>query len=104
MILIAMVFLWLGMKNKLEKYRWLLRIGVWMFPISFLASMAGWIVAEVGRQPWTIEGLLSTAYSASNITSTAVILTFWIFLAVLITLVIAEINIMLHAIKKGPNK
>lgn len=104
MILIAMVFLWLGMKNKLEKYRWLLRIGVWMFPISFIASMAGWIVAEVGRQPWTIEGLLSTAYSASNITSTAVMLTFWIFLAVLITLVIAEIKIMVSAIKKGPNK
>jgi len=104
MILVAAVFLWLGIKNKLEKYRWLLKIGIWMFPISFLASMAGWIVVEVGRQPWTIDGLLSTSYSTSNITTTAVLLTFWIFLSVLIALVIAEYKIMLNAIKKGPNK
>lgn len=104
MVLIASIFLWLGMKNQLEKYRWLLHIGIWTFPFVFLASMTGWIVAEVGRQPWTIEGLLSTAYSTSNITTTAVILTFWIFLGVLLTLVAAELKIMIHAIKKGPNK
>jgi cytochrome d ubiquinol oxidase subunit I len=104
MIFVAAIFLWLGIKNKLEKYRWLLKIGIWMFPISFLASMAGWVVVEVGRQPWTIDGLLSTSYSTSNITTTAVLLTFWIFLSVLIALVIAEFRIMLNAIKKGPNK
>ena len=104
MILMAMIFLWLGMKNKLEKYKWLLKIGIWMFPISFLASMAGWVVVEVGRQPWTIDGLLSTSYSTSNITSTAVLLTFWIFLSVLLALVAAEVKIMLNAIKKGPNQ
>lgn len=104
MILIAMVFLWLGIKNKLEQYPWLLKIGIWMFPLSFLASMSGWIVVEVGRQPWTIDGLLSTAYSTSHITTTAVLLTFWIFLAVLLALVFAEIKIMLNAIKKGTNQ
>lgn len=104
MILMAMIFLWLGMKNKLEKYKWLLKIGIWMFPISFLASMSGWVVVEVGRQPWTIDGLLATSYSTSNITSTAVLLTFWIFLSVLLALVVAEFKIMLNAIKKGPNQ
>ncbi len=102
MILIAALFLWFGMKNKLEKYRWLLKIGIWMFPVSFLASMAGWIVAEVGRQPWTIDGLLATSHSTSNITTSAVILTFFIFLSVLLTLFIAEVRIMLNIIKKGP--
>jgi cytochrome bd ubiquinol oxidase subunit I len=104
MILIAVLYLWFGVKNKLEKHRWLLKIGVWMFPLSLTASMAGWIVAEVGRQPWTIEGLLATTHSTSNITTNAVILTFWIFLTVLLTLLVAEMRIMTNIIKKGPNK
>ena len=102
-ILIAAVFLYLAVKNKLEKNKWLLHIGIWCFPFAMLASMAGWIVAEVGRQPWTIQGLLPTMVSTSNINANAVILTFWMFLALLITLVIAEVKIMLTAIGKGPD-
>ncbi len=101
-ILIAAIYLWLAIKNKLEKYRLLLKIGIWMFPLAFIASMTGWIVAEVGRQPWTIQGLLTTSSSTSNISSSAVILTFWLFAAVLSVLFIAEIRIMLGLIKKGP--
>ncbi len=101
-ILIAALFLWFGVKDRLERHKWLLRIGIWSFPLSFIASMAGWIVAEVGRQPWTIQGLLPTMISTSNISANAVILTFWLFFAVLSVLLIAEIRIMLNVIKKGP--
>ncbi len=92
----------LAVKNRLENNRWLLHLCIWCFPLAFVSSMAGWIVAEVGRQPWTIQGLLPTMISTSNINSTAVILTFWMFAAMLTVLVIAEYKIMAAAIRKGP--
>jgi cytochrome bd ubiquinol oxidase subunit I len=102
LILVAALLLYLSVKNKLEKYKWLLHIAIWTFPLSFVASMTGWIVAEVGRQPWTIQGLLPTMVSTSNISANAVILTFWLFFTVLSVLLIAEIKIILGAIKNGP--
>ena len=102
-VAIAALILYLTIKNKLEKNKWLIWVGIWSFPLAMLASMAGWIVAEVGRQPWTIQGLLPTMASTSNINSNAVILTFWMFLILLMTLLIAEIRIMLVAVRKGPD-
>ncbi|MDI7065871.1 cytochrome ubiquinol oxidase subunit I, partial [Klebsiella pneumoniae] len=52
----------------LEKRRWFLRWAVWAIPLPWLAAEFGWIVAEVGRQPWTIAGILPTALSASSLT------------------------------------
>jgi cytochrome d ubiquinol oxidase subunit I len=103
LIAVAALFLYLVVKNKLENYKWILHLGIWSFPLAFIASMAGWIVAEVGRQPWTIQGLLPTMVSTSNINSNAVILTFWMFLALLSLLVIAEVKIMITTIRKGPD-
>ena len=102
-IAVAALFLFLTIKNRLEANKWLLHVGIWCFPLAFIASMAGWIVAEVGRQPWTIQGLLPTMVSTSNISANAVILTFWMFAALLTVLVVAEIKIMLTAIRKGPD-
>jgi cytochrome d ubiquinol oxidase subunit I len=102
-IALAALLLYLAIKNKLENQKWLLWIGILSFPLAMIASMAGWIVAEVGRQPWTIQGLLPTMVSTSNINSNAVVLTFWMFLVILLTLVFAEVRIMLAAIRKGPD-
>jgi cytochrome d ubiquinol oxidase subunit I len=103
LILLGGLFLYLGMKNKL-KNKWLLRAGIFSFPLALLASMAGWIVAEMGRQPWTIQDLLPTMKSVSNINTSSVILTFWMFFIILIALVVAEVSIMLNAIKQGPEE
>lgn len=103
-IALLLMFLYTAVQNKLEEQRWLLHVGIWAFPLAFLASMAGWIVAEVGRQPWTIQGLLPTMLSTSNINANAVILTFWMFVALLTVLVAAEVKIMLTTIKKGPDQ
>jgi cytochrome bd ubiquinol oxidase subunit I len=103
-IVIFIMLLYLAIMNQLQKHRWLLRLGIWSFPMAFIASMAGWVVAEVGRQPWTIQGLLPTMISTSNINANAVILTFWMFVVMLTILVIAEVRIMRTAITKGPNK
>ena len=63
--------------------------------------MLGWIVAEVGRQPWAIQDLLPTAVATSQINSSSVQLTFWIFAVLFTILLIAEIRIMLSQIKSG---
>jgi cytochrome bd ubiquinol oxidase subunit I len=103
-MVIFIMLIYLAILNQLHKHTWLLRLGIWSFPLAFIASMAGWVVAEVGRQPWTIQGLLPTMLSASNINAHAVMLTFWMFLSILTILVVAEIKIMKTAIAKGPHK
>jgi len=102
LVVIAALVLYMTVKNKIYSRKWLLRLGILGFPLAFIASKAGWIVAEVGRQPWTIQGQLTTMASTSNLNTLSVILTFWIFFAILSVLVIAEVRIMLNAIKKGP--
>ncbi|MBU0488894.1 MAG: cytochrome ubiquinol oxidase subunit I [Bacteroidetes bacterium] len=94
--------LFLSMKNKLHTKKWLLRAGIWSFPLGMIASMTGWIVAEVGRQPWVIQDLLPTFIATSNIDASAVKITFFLFLALFTTLLIAEVRIMTTQIKSGP--
>ncbi len=102
-IVLFLLILYLAVTDKLPENRWLLWLSIWAFPLAFLASMAGWIVAEVGRQPWTIQGLLPTMVSTSNINANAVIFTFWMFAALLTVLVLAEFKIMTTTIKRGPD-
>jgi len=90
-------------KNTFHKHKWLLWIGVMMIPLAYLASEAGWIVAEVGRQPWVIQDLMPTVAAVSRLNASTVQITFWLFAAVFTVLLIAEIKIMLTQIKKGPN-
>jgi hypothetical protein len=66
--------------------------------VQVIAS-AGWIVAEVGRQPWTIQNLLPNIAAVSQIDAYSVQITFFLFLIIFTTLLIAEIKIMLSAIK-----
>jgi cytochrome d ubiquinol oxidase subunit I len=89
-------------RNKLIEKKWLLRLLVFTIPLAFIASMSGWIVAEVGRQPWTIQDLLPAVASVSQIDASAVQITFWLFTAVFTALLIAELKIMFKQIKIGP--
>lgn len=73
-------------------------------PLAYAASEAGWIVAEVGRQPWTIQDLLPNCAAVSKLPVGSVKTTFWIFAVMFTTLLIAELCIMLRAISVGPEK
>ena len=53
----------------LDKRRWFLRWAVWAIPLPWIAAEFGWVVAELGRQPWTIAGVLPTSLSASSLTA-----------------------------------
>lgn len=102
-----LLFAWLlyaGIKNKLEKHRWVLQLSVWSILLGYIASELGWIVAEVGRQPWTIQDLLPVGISTSHLQVSSVQTTFFMFLILFTVLLIAELKIMLTQIKKGPEE
>ena len=103
-ILLFIFSLWWSQKDRLEKRRWFLYVSLWSIPLVYIASQAGWIVAEVGRQPWTIQDLLPASAAVSGVSVGTVQTTFFIFFGLIGTLLIAEISIMLKQIKKGPEK
>lgn len=96
------LILFIMYKKKLEKAKWLLRLTLWTIPLGFIASQTGWIVAEMGRQPWVIQDLMPTAIATSNIDANSVKITFWLFASLFTILLIAELKIMITAIRKGP--
>lgn len=75
---------------------------VMTIPLAWLASQAGWVVAEVGRQPWAIQGLLPNVAAISRLDVSSVQTTFFIFLALFTLLLLAELGIMGKAIAAGP--
>lgn len=101
-LLLLFVFLVLAVRNRLDDQKWLLRLGILTFFLTMIASQAGWVVAEVGRQPWAIQGMLPTFMGTTNIAAGHVKLTFCIFAVIFTCLLLAEIRIMLRQIQKGP--
>jgi cytochrome d ubiquinol oxidase subunit I len=84
------------LQSKLVQY-----VGMVSLVLVYVVSQAGWIVAEVGRQPWTVQDLLPAKAAISNIGASSVITTFWIFVVIFTGLLIAEMNIMCKQISKG---
>ena len=101
-ILLFTLFLIQSARDKLTANRWLLRIGVISVFLGYIAQQAGWIVTEVGRQPWAIQGLLPVSVARSNLDSGTVAVTFFIFLALFTVMLIAEVKIMTKQISLGP--
>lgn len=102
-LLLFSIILFLLYKNKLHKMRWVLLTAIWTMPLAYLATESGWIIAEMGRQPWVIQDLMPTMTAVSNIDSTSVMITFGLFFITFTALLIAEIKIMTKQIKVGPN-
>ena len=98
-LLLALIAVW---KDKLGAWKWLLWAAIICIPLAYITGQCGWIVAEVGRQPWTIQGLLPVNVAISSLSAGAVITTFFVFLAVFALFLAIEIRIMVRAIGKGP--
>ena len=71
-------------------------------PLTYICSQCGWIVAEVGRQPWAIQDIMPVQAAVSSLSVGQVVTTFIIFGLLFTVLLCAEINIMIKQIKKGP--
>ncbi|MBP1613035.1 MAG: cytochrome oxidase subunit [Bacteroidetes bacterium] len=101
-LLFFVVILLLANKEKLVTLKWVQWIALLTIPLGYIASEAGWVVAECGRQPWAIQDMLPTSASVSRLGVGSVQTTFFIFLVLFTVMLIAEIGIMLREIKKGP--
>ncbi len=102
--LLFLLVLFFTFKGTIEYQRWLQTINIFSIVLSYIASQAGWIVAEVGRQPWAIQGLLPVTVANTSIASSNVQTTFFIFLTIFTLLLLAAIRIMLKQIELGPEE
>ncbi|ROS88665.1 cytochrome ubiquinol oxidase subunit I [Duncaniella muris] len=90
--------------SRLWEKRWWQWVAILTIPVVWICSEAGWVTAEVGRQPWIIEGLMPDKAAISAISASTVQLTFWMFAAVFTALLIAEITIMVNQIRNGSDR
>lgn len=96
----------LASMHRIHEYtnRTLLKIAVISLPLPWIAIEAGWIVAEYGRQPWAIEGVLPTFYAASNLTMTDLVISLGFFLTLYTALLVVMIWLMVRTVKAGPKE
>jgi cytochrome d ubiquinol oxidase subunit I len=93
---------WLLLRGRLFESGWFLRLCQWVAPLGFVAVLAGWTVAEVGRQPWTIYGELRTAQSVSpSLTGPDVLWSLLAYMAVYLVLYPAGIAVMAGIVRRG---
>ena len=92
---------WYAKKRKFEKFKFIPYLAIACVPLAYIASQCGWIVAEVGRQPWVVQNLMPTNVAITHIASGWVVTTFWMFAILFTLLLIAEIGIMFTQIRKG---
>ena len=102
-IFIFILTLWVVFKRNGQFKTWMLKLSIITVPLAYLASQSGWVVAELGRQPWTIQDLLPTVAATSRIDASSVMITFFLFLILFTVLMIAELKILFSQIKRGPN-
>jgi len=95
--------IYLERKALLLRNRWFLHLSIISIPLVYICSQAGWIVAEVGRQPWTIQDLLTTGASVSGVSISSVATTTIMFFVLFSVLLAAELTILFKVIKKGPS-
>ncbi len=103
-IFLLLLFLWAVKSGRLGEQRWLLRLGIVSFFLTYFASEMGWVVAEVGRQPWAIQDMLTVKMASTQIAAGHVQTTVVMFFVVFTVLLLAEAKIMLRQIKIGPEE
>lgn len=97
-------FLYYSFKKTLAEKKWLLGLGTITYILGLIASQSGWVVAEVGRQPWAIQGLLPVTVARTNLSVGTVQTTFVMFLVLFTLLLVAEIAIMVKQVNIGPEE
>lgn len=95
-------FFWRSSFRQQSYPRWALRLAVAIIPAPWIAAELGWFVAEYGRQPWTVDGVLPTALSVSHLSVQDLLLTLAGFVTIYTILFIVEMGLMLKYIRKGP--
>jgi cytochrome d ubiquinol oxidase subunit I len=98
------VAFFLASKDRITNSKRFLKVALWTIPLPWIAIECGWFVAEFGRQPWIIEGVLPTYYAASGLSVTDLVISMAVFMGLYTTLAVIGIKVMLHSIRKGPDE
>jgi len=102
MLLLFAVSFFFCARRTLEQHRWLLRLALVSLPLPWIASEMGWFVAEVGRQPWTVSGVLPTHLSASSLTVWDLVFSLTGFVVLYTSLLAVELFLMVKYARLGP--
>jgi cytochrome d ubiquinol oxidase subunit I len=101
-ILVFALALYYLYRGTLYKNRWFLWITLCSLLLPYVAGELGWVLAEMGRQPWIIQDLMPVSAAVSQISAGSVITTFILFAILFTILLVTEISIMIRQIKLGP--
>jgi cytochrome d ubiquinol oxidase subunit I len=82
--------------------KWFLRLAVIVMPLPWIAIEAGWVLAEIGRQPWAVDGVLPTFLGASSLTIPQIWMTIIGFTLLYGSLAVVEIGLIVRTIRRGP--
>lgn len=99
---IALYALWLRYKGRLYQSQLLQRLCIFSIPLGFIATLAGWITAESGRQPWVVNGLMRTADSVSPVANHNVFFSLMLFMIVYVIVFGFYLYYVIKLIRKGP--
>ncbi len=90
-------------RHSFLRHRWFLRIAFYSLPLPWLAAELGWIVAEYGRQPWAIDGVLPTFLGVSTVSMTSVVLSLSGFAIFYSALAVIDVYLLVRMIRRGPD-
>ena len=97
------LWFWKASTHRIEEPRWLLWVAVAALPLPWIAIEAGWFIAEYGRQPWVVEGVLPTFYAASGLNFWDLVISLSFFMVLYTALLIVMVWLMVRTIKHGPS-
>jgi cytochrome bd ubiquinol oxidase subunit I len=101
-IAVFAIAFYLASVRRLQSSRAFLHVSLWILPLPWIAAELGWYVAEVGRQPWVIEGVLPTFLAVSSLSASNVLTTLIGFVVFYSTLLLVDVYLMAKAIRIGP--
>jgi len=95
---------WKASTHRLETSRFWLKVAAWSLPLPWIAIESGWFLAEFGRQPWVVEGVLPTFYAASGLHWWDLVISLAFFLVTYTSLLVVMVWLLVRAIKYGPSE
>jgi cytochrome d ubiquinol oxidase subunit I len=101
-IIVCSLAIFMLFRGTLERYRWFLWIMVISIPLVYISSESGWVLAEMGRQPWIIQDMMPVSAAVTRISAGSVLTTFILFAVLFSALLAAEVSIMMRQIRNGP--
>jgi cytochrome d ubiquinol oxidase subunit I len=103
MFSVAFIGVIMRLRRRLYTERWFLRLVLWMLPVGVIATIAGWVVSESGRQPWLVYGRLLVSNSASSLSTGELIASLAAFWIVYLGLITAWIRQVVREVRRGPD-